>query len=120
MYAAPEIYSGDYTEKCDIWSCGVMAYVLLSGNFPFDSKNKIMKGEFNFDGEEWNNISDSAKDAIKKMLELEEEDRPSAQQILDHDWIKNHKTKCPKELIAETLINIKNRKQMSKFLQVHF
>ena len=118
MYAAPEIFSATsgYTEKVDIWSCGVMAYVLLSGNFPFESKNKILKGEWKFEGEVWDSISAEAKDCITKMLEYEEEDRPSAQDVINHDWIKKVQVNVPKELVVETLKRIRTNKVMSRFL----
>jgi calcium-dependent protein kinase len=93
IYVAPEVYSKDYTEKCDIWSAGklhiinsligVMLYALLCGFPPFyarddeDIKKKILKGKVKFDMEIWQNISVEARDLITKML-VREEIRPSA------------------------------------------
>lgn len=63
LYVAPEVYMKEYTEKCDIWSAGVMLYALLCGYPPFYStdddaiKRKILKGKVKFEGEEWLNIS---------------------------------------------------------------
>jgi calcium-dependent protein kinase len=66
-----------YDEKCDIWSCGVILYILLCGYPPFSGKNdekileKVSKGEYDFNSEEWDPISDDAKNFIKKMMEYD-------------------------------------------------
>lgn len=58
-YMAPEIHSSSYTEKCDIWSAGVMLYIMLSGYPPFygetreDIKRKVLKGKVKFDGKRY-------------------------------------------------------------------
>lgn len=68
-----------------------MLYALLCGYPPFFSddndviKRKILKGKIKFEGEEWDIISNEAKDLISKML-VPEEQRPSARECLDHDW----------------------------------
>ena len=93
-YIAPEILKGSYTEKCDIWSAGVILYIILSGNHPFDGENideiynKISKIKFNFPDKYWKNISNEAKDLICHMISPENE-RFSAKQVLEHPWFKN-------------------------------
>ena len=63
---APEILEGNYDERCDIWSCGVIMHMLLTGNPPFtgDDNSKITKkikeGKINFSGTKWKNISNEA------------------------------------------------------------
>eukprot|EP00347_Sterkiella_histriomuscorum_P001647 403371218 len=90
-YIAPEVLQQAYTEKCDIWSAGVMLYVLLSGFPPFYNENdtlipqEIMQCNYDFLDDEWEGISDEAKDLIKKMLTLESR-RPTAKEVLDHPW----------------------------------
>merc|ERR1719506_2760457 len=71
-YVAPQVLAGKYNEKCDIWSCGVIAYILLCGYPPFygdrdsDILKMVKKGEFDFD--DWHSTSEQAKDIIKRML----------------------------------------------------
>ena len=90
-YVPPEILAGNYNEKCDIWSSGVILYILLSGDPPFNGPSdavifsKIRQFKFDFPPEKWNNISPEAKDLISKML-LPEKDRLSASQVLQHPW----------------------------------
>ena len=92
-YVAPEILIKEYSEKCDIWSAGVILYILLSGDPPFNGSNnksiyyKISTYKFDFPENKWNNISDEAKDLIKKIL-VPEDERISANDILKHDWFK--------------------------------
>lgn len=80
-YVAPEVLMGKYTEKCDIWSAGVILYLLLVGYPPFyaESDEEILKlvmiGVFPMDGPEWEVISDSAKDLIKKMISYDQRRR---------------------------------------------
>lgn len=91
-YMAPEVRNGNYKVSCDIWSCGVILYILLCGFPPFggNSENEIesnvMKMEYDFDEDEWKSVSQSAKDLIKKMI-TEASLRPSAKEILQDPWI---------------------------------
>ena len=73
-YMAPEVLSGKYDEQCDIWSVGIILYLLLSGYYPFegDSKYKLFKHikerEPNFELNEFKTVSEEAKDFIQKTL----------------------------------------------------
>jgi calcium-dependent protein kinase len=93
-YVSPEILKGDYTEKCDIWSAGVILYIFLSGDPPFNGPNdnaiyqKIAQMKFAFPEKKWKNISNDAKDLIMHMISPEKE-RYTAKQVLEHPWFKN-------------------------------
>jgi calcium-dependent protein kinase len=98
-YVAPQVLAGKYSEKCDIWSCGVIAYVLLCGYPPFygDTDEEILrmvkKGQFDFPSPDWDGISPPGKDMIRNMLTLDESKRPTAAQCLDNKWLRDHADK---------------------------
>eukprot|EP00347_Sterkiella_histriomuscorum_P020848 403336235 len=93
-YIAPEVLKGEYNEKCDLWSLGVILYILLSGKPPFDGNddkeivNSVRMGTYSITGPEWKNISNDAKDLIKKMLTYDILNRITAEQAINHPWIK--------------------------------
>ena len=93
-YVSPEILQGDYTEKCDIWSAGVILYIFLSGDPPFNGPSdsaiygKIAQMKFNFPEKKWKNISKEAKDLISHMI-APENVRYTAKEVLNHPWFKN-------------------------------
>lgn len=93
-YIAPEVLKGEYNEKCDLWSIGVILYILLSGKPPFDGNddkeivNSVRIGTYSMSGPEWKSISNDAKDLIKKMLTYDIGQRITAEQSLNHPWIK--------------------------------
>ena len=91
-FISPEILKGLYGKECDMWSLGVLLYLLLSGEFPFDGDSrpelfdKIQTTKFNFKNHVWNNISDEAKDLISKLLIKNPKKRYTANQALNHPW----------------------------------
>jgi len=93
-YVAPEILRQQgYNKEVDVWSLGVIAFILLCGYPPFYNESDavlfemIMKGHFEFDERYWKHISAEAKGLIKGMLEVKPERRLTTQQVLDHPWI---------------------------------
>lgn len=110
-YIAPEVIKNKYDEKCDIWSLGVIMYILLSGEPPFSDENddvifkKILLGKYNIKDGIWKNISNSAKNLIKKLLTYDSNKRPSARDLLENDdWILEHsKDSAGTELDENTL-----------------
>lgn len=93
-YVAPQVLNGCFDKKCDIWSIGVLFYILLCGYPPFygDTDNDILrrvkKGVFDFKGKEWKNVSNEAKDLIKCCLTMDPNKRISASEALKHPWFK--------------------------------
>jgi len=90
---APEIIEKNkISEKCDIWSIGILLYVLLCGYYPFSGENNkilaenIRKGKFSFSAKIWDKISTDAKDLIEKMLTLSSFKRVSAMNAYNHKW----------------------------------
>ena len=125
IYAAPEVLKGCYTEKCDIWSCGVILYILLCGYPPFKAKNEeamislIEKGQFSFDSFEWKQVSVEAKSLISRMLTLTPHLRPTAEECLNDVWLKKAliPLDCSKEKLEKALTNLKNFRVLQKFFK---
>ena len=112
-YIAPEVLNKCYNEKCDIWSAGVVLYVLLTGNFPFIGKTSqklfenIKTGKFKNTGKEWEMISNDAKVLIGQMLELNTAKRLSAAQCLKSPFFSCLKTKQKvPDILPSVLSNI--------------
>lgn len=87
--------TGSYDISCDMWSAGCILYILLCGYPPFygdddqEILRSVMKGDFEFEGEEWEEVSDLAKDLIKRLV-CKPERRLSAEEALNHEWIKHY------------------------------
>ena len=118
---APEIIkSEDYTEKVDIWSTGVIAYILLSGRPPFGGRNKneiyrsIREGDLNFSDPLWARISKQALDFIRQALNRSKNDRPSAADLLEHPWIVNMADDKTAKLDQNTQLDIANNLKVFK------
>jgi calcium-dependent protein kinase len=83
-YIAPEVLKGAYTEKCDLWSIGVIMYILLSGSPPFNGETdaeiikKVKEGKVAFKEPIWKKRSKECIDLIKKLLTLDPKGRLSA------------------------------------------
>ena len=117
FYIAPEVLKNSYNEKCDLWSCGVILYILLSGSPPFygidedEIFRKILFCHYSFNHSIWDEISYEAKDLITKLLELDPQKRLSAKEALEHNWFKindlnlEHKDNKIKEKNLTKIIN---------------
>jgi len=97
LYMAPEIIlKKPYNEKIDIWSIGIIIYILLSGRPPFFGHTKeeifkiILEKELDFDSApEWGGVSDEAKNFVRLALCKNPDKRPSCQHLLNNTWLKN-------------------------------
>ena len=96
FYIAPEVLKNGYNEKCDLWSCGVILYILLCGSPPFYGKNekeifrKILDGNFTFRHKIWNKISNEAKNLVLKLLQVNPTKRISAKEALEDVWFQKN------------------------------
>lgn len=98
-YLAPEVLLNQkYDCSCDIWSLGIVLYVMLCGYPPFDSdKNEenienIKNGKYDFASPDWDEISENAKDLVRKMLNPDPKKRITAEEILRHPWMVENAT----------------------------
>lgn len=123
-YIAPEVLRRNYGPEVDIWSIGVMLYILLSGVPPFWAEsehgifNAILRGHVDFSSDPWPTISQGAKDLVKKMLCADPKQRLSAFQVLNHPWIKEDGEAPDTPLDNAVLSRLKQFRAMNKFKKV--
>ncbi|KAG0491740.1 hypothetical protein HPP92_004783 [Vanilla planifolia] len=105
-YVAPEVLSErEYGEKVDVWSAGVMLYIMLSGMPPFYGETvpeifeAVLRGNLRFPTRLFGRVSPSAKDLIRRMISMDASRRFSAEQVLRHPWITSRAgTRCVADL----------------------
>lgn len=124
FFMAPEVIQGNYSNSCDMWSAGCMLYLMLSGYPPFDGESQeeifeaILEGKFDFDDEEWEDVSEDAKDMIRALL-TNENDRLTAKTALKHTWIKAHMKKSKKKGLSSSHLNkLRDFSKMSKVRKI--
>jgi serine/threonine protein kinase len=94
-YMAPELLEGSYDKSCDVWSVGTIAYILQCGYPPFngdtdpDIFEAIRGGKFKFPKQAWGSRSETSKDFVRFLLNVDPRKRPSAREALEHPWIKS-------------------------------
>ena len=124
-YMAPEVIQGKYDSKCDVWSCGVVLYILLSGRPPFPGKSEseifahIQAGPPSFAESSWKHVSKAAKSLLKDMLKPDPRDRPTAYEVLRHPWVilKAHNVDYTKPLAEKAFACLKSFNASNKLQQ---
>ena len=122
-YIAPEVLKQSYNEKCDIWSTGVILYLLLVGSPPFDGDNdseiwkKIINDEIDYSNPNMKSLSPEAIDLLQKILVKNPDKRLSASEALEHIWIKKYAphTKVSRVFSRKIYNNLKNFREKSQF-----
>ncbi|KAG9139289.1 hypothetical protein Leryth_011292 [Lithospermum erythrorhizon] len=123
-YIAPEVLKRSYGPEVDIWSIGVMLYILLCGVPPFWAENEngifsaILRGHVDFTSDPWPSISPSAKDVVRKMLNSNPKQRLTAFEVLNHPWIKEDGEAPDTPLDNSVLDRLKQFKAMNQFKKV--
>eukprot|EP00930_Biecheleria_cincta_P033751 TRINITY_DN23375_c0_g1_i1.p1 TRINITY_DN23375_c0_g1~~TRINITY_DN23375_c0_g1_i1.p1 ORF type:complete len:609 (+),score=119.28 TRINITY_DN23375_c0_g1_i1:171-1997(+) len=116
-YSAPEVLERDVSEKegytcaCDLWSLGVVAYVVLSGKPPFwgSPKNQLaamLAERYPLVGPFWDSISEDCKDLITRLLKADAQVRMTAPDVLQHPWLRLGATEPNHQLLAQVLSNL--------------
>ncbi|KAE8721850.1 Calcium-dependent protein kinase 5 [Hibiscus syriacus] len=119
-YVAPEVLLKHYGPEADVWTAGVILYILLSGVPPFWAETQqgifdaVLKGHIDFDSDPWPLISDSAKNLIRKMLCSQPSERLTAHEVLCHPWICENGVAPDRALDPAVLSRLKQFSAMNK------
>ncbi|EOY08541.1 hypothetical protein SCA6_002042 [Theobroma cacao] len=119
-YVAPEVLRKRYGPEADVWSAGVIIYILLSGVPPFWGEteqeifDEVLHGDLDFTSDPWPSISDSAKDLVRKMLVRDAKKRITAYEVLRHPWVQVDGVAPDKPLDSIVLSRMKQFSAMNK------
>ncbi|XP_034007321.1 peripheral plasma membrane protein CASK isoform X10 [Gymnodraco acuticeps] len=108
-FMAPEVVKREpYGKPVDVWGCGVILFILLSGCLPFYGTKErlfeaIIKGKYKMNPRQWANISESAKDLVRRMLMLDPAERITVYEALNHPWLKERDRYAYKIHLPETV-----------------
>ncbi|KAJ4897756.1 Calcium-dependent protein kinase 9 [Raphanus sativus] len=122
-YVAPEVLRRRYGKEVDIWSAGIILYILLSGVPPFWAETEkgifdaILEGHIDFESQPWPSISNSAKDLVRKMLTADPKRRISAADVLEHPWLREGEA-SDKPIDSAVLSRMKQFRAMNKLKQL--
>jgi len=120
-YVAPQVLLGKYDQSSDLWSLGVIMYVLLCGYPPFHGETdtdvlaKVRLGNFSFPTSDWKKVSEDAKQLIRFLLRMNPRDRYTAEQALNHIWVVNKAPKAENvELNSSIVDNLRGFRSQNK------
>ncbi|XP_073767675.1 peripheral plasma membrane protein CASK isoform X42 [Danio rerio] len=108
-FMAPEVVKREpYGKPVDVWGCGVILFILLSGCLPFYGTKErlfeaIIKGKYKMNPRQWGHISESAKDLVRRMLMLDPAERITVYEALNHPWLKERDRYAYKIHLPETV-----------------
>lgn len=122
-FKAPETFSGNYTKASDIWSVGIIVYLMACGKLPFSEAQDpqeyfmiIKTTPIEFTGRVWGRLSTEFKDLLKAMLDINPDKRPTARQIFDNEWFKTQSNSTNgRRLSKRSLFHLNNYTKQSKF-----
>ncbi|KAK3228559.1 hypothetical protein Dsin_000440 [Dipteronia sinensis] len=119
-YVAPEVLRKRYSPEADVWSAGVILYILLSGVPPFWAETEqgifeqVLHGDLDFSSDPWPSISESAKDLVRRMLARDPKRRLTAHEVLCHPWVQVDGVAPDKPLDSAVLSRLKHFSAMNK------
>ncbi len=119
-YVAPEVLNRNYGYEADLWSLGVILYILLSGMPPFWGNTEqeifkmILQGNVDVKTDPWPSISAPAKDLVKKLLVMDPKKRATAKQVLEHPWLKEQGVAPDKPMDNVVISRMKKFAAMNK------
>ncbi|KAK9914568.1 hypothetical protein M0R45_038340 [Rubus argutus] len=109
-YVAPEVLHRSYSLEADMWSIGVITYILLCGSRPFWARTEsgifrsVLRADPNFDDTPWPTVSPEAKDFVKRLLNKDHRKRMTAAQALTHPWLRDERRAVPLDLVIYKLV----------------
>ncbi|CAI9764154.1 unnamed protein product [Fraxinus pennsylvanica] len=111
-YVAPEVLHRSYSSEADIWSIGVICYILLCGSRPFWARTEsgifrsVLRADPNFEDMPWPSISPQAKDFVKRLLNKDYRKRMTAAQALTHPWLRSESHPIPLDMLVYKLVKL--------------
>ncbi|KAB2596862.1 CDPK-related kinase 4-like [Pyrus ussuriensis x Pyrus communis] len=109
-YVAPEVLHRSYSLEADMWSIGVITYILLCGSRPFWARTEsgifrsVLRADPNFDDSPWPSVSSEAKDFLKRLLNKDHRKRMTAAQALTHPWLRDENRDVPLDILIYKLV----------------
>jgi len=119
-YVAPEVLDKSYTKQCDLWSLGVIAFILLAGYMPFSGseevqKTNILAGRYTLKKERWSTVSEEALGFVQALLQVDPDKRFTAEAALEHPWIRQRHKKVEMDIDVSIVDGLRQFGQASKF-----